>query len=578
MGQKAVTFKTLLLASTILSVVLACGGRPSSMSGKGGGKVGQNTDPSDVDDDKDGAPDSPVETIVDENGNRIFLTTAFPRLSHLQWENSVRDVLLLSQGPGLSKSFLADPPGSIFGNDSSLLKVTPNLWTDYQNAAEKVATDLVADPAAVKKLLPASLPDDTPARAKAIIEPLAKRAFRRLPTSAEINGLTELYVKAREYTGKTDATVAGLQVVIATLLQSPNFLYRPELGSEQTGTIVSLNGFEVASRLSYAVWNTIPDETLLQLAASGELLKPDIQKAQANRLMNDARASEALTFFYKKALHIDSFLTIVAKDKALFPEWTADMNEVLVSEAELFIKDVVDTNSKGLNEILTAPYTFVNQVNAPLYGLSATGTAMTKVQLDTSQRAGFLTQAGFLALNATPKETDPIHRGVFSSVKITCAELIPPPGTLPTLPKETNAKTMRERVEAHTGKGTCGGACHGERINPAGYAFENFDAAGRWRTTDNGQPINAAAEYSFKGSLMPFDGPVNFAKTLASRMEVHSCFAGKALELLYGRVHDDGDAALIKTLAAASMAGASTKDIFLQLLIDPKTTLRVNKE
>lgn len=585
MRLTAGVISTLLLTGTISLVVSACSSRPSAVRGASGDAAQNDGDgkantpdgkPRDLD--GDGIADPPGEIIVDENGNRILLTTAFPRLSHLQWENSVRDVLLLSKAPGLSADFLADPPGSIFGNDSSLLKVTPNLWSDYQRAAEKVASDLTADAAAVKKLLPASLPANPTQLAKAIIEPIAKRAFRRPPTEAEMNGLADLFSKGKDFTGKADATTAGLQVAISAILQSPSFLYRPELGSGQTGTIVNLNGYEVASRLSYAVWNTIPDNTLLDLAASGELMKVAVQKAQAERLMKDVRASEALTFFYKKALHIDSFNTIVAKDKTLYPEWSADMNSVLYKEAELFIKDVVDTNNKGVNEILTAPYTFVNQTNAPLYGLNASGTEMKKVQLDDAQRAGFLTQVGFLALNSTPRETDPIHRGVFSSVNITCADLIPPPGTIPTLPKETTAKTMRERVEAHTGKGTCGGSCHGERINPAGYAFENFDAAGRWRTTDSGHPIDAASEYSFGGSLMPFDGPVEFAKGLAGRMEVHTCFASKALELIYGRVHDDGDKALIKKLATASLAGTSTKDIFLQLLVDPKVTQRVNKD
>lgn len=556
---------------TVLALtVTACSSRPAVVR-KGGGA---GSDEADANNPK---TNDPTE-VIDENGNVLLISTAFPRLSHVQWENSVKDVLLLAKGPGLSASFLADPPGSIFGNDSSLLKITPNLWSDYQKAAEKVAADLVGDAAAMKRLVPSPAPTDAAQLAKAIIEPLAKRAYRRQPTAAEITALSALFAKGKEFTGKTDGTTAGLQMVIVALLQSPNFLYRPELGTGQTGTTVNLNANEVASRLSYAVWNTIPDDTLINLATSGELLKESVQKAQAERLMKDARASESLTFFYNKSLRIDSFLNIVAKDKTKYPEWTPDMNEALRSEAAAFIKDVVDTSSEGLNEILTAPYTFVNAQNAPLYGLTATGSEMKKVQLDPEQRAGFLTQAGFLSLNSTPTETDPIHRGVSTSVNIICADLVPPAGTIPTLPKGSDAKTMRERVEAHTGKGTCGGSCHGNMINPAGYALENYDAAGRWRTLDNGQTIDAASEYAFPKSPMPFTGPIEFAKALAGRMEVHSCFASKAVELIYGRVHDGGDAALIKRLAEASMKGSSTKDIFLQLLIDPKITQRVNKE
>jgi len=516
--------------------------------------------------------------VVDENGDVLLINTAFPRLSHRQWENSVRDVLYLPNVPGLSVNFLADPPGSLFGNDASLLKITPNLWTDYQKAAEQVAADLVANAEQVKKLLPPTLPSDAKELAKAIVEPLAMRAYRRYPNAGETDALVQLFLRGEELTGNPDRLLGGLHIVVAALLQSPNFLYRSELGASQVGTTVVLTASEIASRLSYAIWNSIPDTTLIDLADSGDLLKPEVRKAQVTRMMKDPRALSILTFFFAKALRIDSFLTIAPKDSALFPEWSADLNTSIHREAELFIADVVGTSGKGLNEVLTAPYTFVNDKTAPLYGLKTVGNDMKKVALDPSQRAGFLTQIGFLALNATKSETDPIHRGVYSSVNIACADLVPPAGIIPTLPKESEAKTMRERVEAHTGKGTCGSSCHGNLINPAGYAFENFDAAGRWRTSENGQAIDAAAELFLGATPLPFNGPVEFSKALAGNLDVHKCFAAKALELLYGRVHDDGDKGLIRAIAKASLDGASTQDLFFQLLNDAKITQRVSKE
>ncbi|MBC7662166.1 MAG: DUF1595 domain-containing protein [Chitinophagaceae bacterium] len=150
--------------------------------------------------------------------------------------------------------------------------------------------------------------------AKSIVEPLARRAFRRVPAATEISALVALFNAGKSLTGTADATSAGIQIVVTTLLQSPHFLYRPELGKAQNGVIVDLTANEIASRLSYAVLNTIPGDTLINLANSGELLKPDVQKTQAERLMQDPRASSALTFIYEKSLRIDSFLTIAARD------------------------------------------------------------------------------------------------------------------------------------------------------------------------------------------------------------------------------------------------------------------------
>ncbi|RZA24989.1 MAG: DUF1592 domain-containing protein [Proteobacteria bacterium] len=514
------------------------------------------------------------EYVTDAQGRRLKIATAVPRLSHAQWENSVRDILLLPSAPDPAFVFEADPPGSLFQNNQSILKATPNLVFDYQNAAESLAIMVTSDPVLMQKLLPVSLPSDPKRLAEAVVEPLAVRAYRRPITVSERDELSKLFIAGRTLTGSENSLKAGLQVVIEALLQSPYFLYRLELGGEESGVIVTLDASEIASRLSYAIWNSIPDEELIRLISTRELLNPDVQRQQVLRMMDDPRASNALRFFFAKVLGIEEFQRIGPKDKSLFPIWAPNFGNLLFLESTLFINDVIIGQQKGLNEILTAPYTFANHDTAPLYGLAVEGSQFQKVNLDSSKRAGFLSQLGYLALNSTSDTSDPIHRGVFTALRLSCAQLESPKGNLPPLPPVVGPMTLRERVEAHTGKGTCGSSCHQNVINPAGFAFENFDAAGQWRTLENGRPIDATGELSFPTGKMAFTGPVDFATQLSKKQEVHQCLLKKAVEFLYGRTPDDGDSELINRLSLESLKGMSAKEIFTSLLLDVKIKQR----
>ncbi|MBC7533477.1 MAG: DUF1592 domain-containing protein [Oligoflexus sp.] len=543
--------------------------RSNSRSATEAGKDSYKNIPKGIDTDGDGVIDqaSPVTALA-------FLT-AFPRITHIQWENSVKDILLLSKVPGLAASFTTDPSGSFFKSDGNLLKTTPSLWADYQNAAETVAKKVAADAAQVAKLVPAAAPASGDARALAIVGAIAKRAFRRPVSEAQMTRLIALYNKGPALTGTADPTAGGLQVVITAILQSPNFLYRTELGADKSA-LVKLNGWEIASRLSFATWNTIPDEALLKAAESGELLTPEGLKKQVQRLVDDPRANPTLMDFYQRLFETASY-AFVKKDAKALGYWPDNMGKALLTEADLFIKDVVIDQRGGINQILTAPYAFVNSKTAPIYGVTASmGETFEKVELNPSQRSGLLTQVGFLATRAKEKESDPIHRGVVVATNILCAELKAPPGTFPPLPAELPGQTTRMRVEAHTGKGTCGSSCHGSVINPAGYAFENFDAAGKWRTIDNTLPVNASAEFRFPASSISYAGPVEFIKKIAERDELHRCYIQKAVELMYARQVDPQDESLIAVLSKKSAADLSTRDLFIQLLTDSRISYRGN--
>ncbi len=199
----------------------------------------------------------------------------------------------------------------------------------------------------------------------------------------------------------------------------------------------------------------------------------------------------------------------------------------------------------------------MNDKIAPIYGLEGSFTSdFVKVDLDPAQRSGFLTRIGFLAANATKLEQHSIHRGVFINRRILCADLPNPPDNVPPLPPPEAAQSNRERVNAHTGEGTCGANCHGQLINPAGFAFEHYDALGQFQKEEKGQPINSADTYPLDGKRVSYADAIEFDKLMAESDQAHNCYAQHWIEYAYGRSMQDGDKAALTDLAAQSRKGA----------------------
>ena len=558
---------TLHIAITlILSGMLAtaCSNPPSRT--KSFGREGVILDPN----------SKPVPGEGDEASNpnptAALFATAFPRLSHTQYLNSVRDLLLLKAAP-TGIILLPDPQGSVFQNDGKN-EVTSDLRINYEEAADQMGAKIASDAALMKLLVPATA--SGAARAEAIVEPLARRAYRRAPTTAELRVLVNLFNSAPKI--YADATANGIQAVISTLMQSPYFIYRIELGTVQEGDFLRLSAIEVASRLSYGAWNSGPDDELLAAAISGSLLKPDVLKAQAARLLKDPRAADSLDYFHLKGFGAEDYRNI-PKDTKLIPDW-ANIGDAPYNEAKAFVHDVAVVQGKGLTELMTAPYTFANAASAPLYGVkSVSGTEMTKITLDPTQRAGFFTQIGYLAKNASLSDSLLIRRGAHLVEKFLCPDVVLAPPPLPPGP-EKEGKTQRERMNAKTGPGTCGSACHTNMLNPPGFALESFDAVGRWRTMElNGAPIDPSGSFSFGKSTVEFTGAVEFIKGLVKHPEIHRCYVKHAIEYLYARKVTSSDASIIEDLTTKSMSGMATRDIFTALLSDPNlVTRRPNKE
>ena len=243
----------------------------------------------------------------------------------------------------------------------------------------------------------------------------------------------------------------------------------------------------------------------------------------------------------------------VTRDTSRFPEFSTELRASMANEVRSFVEHVVFEEGLGVHELLSAPYTFADARLAAVYGFPGTFTdTPTRVDVDPTERAGLLTMIGFLTVNATDFESDPIHRGVFVNRRILCADLPAPPMTVPPLPADTTGMlTMRARISAHTE--TCGASCHGTMINPIGFAYEHFDALGRLQLTDHGQPIDAASSYDFEGERLAYDGPVELAGAMAENHMAHECYASHWVEYALGQRVTRSDVMLVRRLGGLSL-------------------------
>lgn len=481
----------------------------------------------------------------------------FPRLTHAQWEATIQDLFQLPEPSGLSAGFTPDPQLGRFDNNIARLGLTQGLWRDYQTAAETIAGRAVADEAIYAALVHGGDP-------RAFVTAFGARAFRRPLTDAEVERYLALFESAPSVFPQHDAMKAGVRLVVQAMLQSPHFLYRTELSYAQAGGGMPLSGYEVASRLSYLLWNTMPDDALFAAARAGELDDAEGVRRHAARLFEDPRTRAQLRRFHYQAFAMSEYADL-DKSTTVFPGWRREIGAMMQEEALRFVDGVVASGG-GVAELLTSTKAYVNADLAKIYGLPGEfGDDYVEVELDPATRAGLLTRAGFLARNATLDEPDPIHRGVFINLGILCRPITAPPNIPDQL--ERSGDTNRERVESITGAGTCGENCHHTIINPLGFAFEHFDAVGAYRDDDHGFPIDSAATYQFvDGRTISYAGAVDLSRQLAAAPEVHACYARQLLEFVLGRDLALLDTATVRDLAQQSRERVSIEELVLSVV------------
>jgi hypothetical protein len=424
------------------------------------------------------------------------------------------------------------------------------------------------DAAALARLLPSDLPSDPTERARAIVRDLGLRAYRRPLDGEEMDAHVALFSQGPTHFPTMDGLSSGVRVLLEALLQSPHFLYRMEIGKGSNGDSIELSDFEIASRLSYMIWNTMPDETLLAEAERGALHTSEQVAAQASRLLEHPRGREMVERFHALLLNWDLYETL-SKDPSEFPLYYQGVGQDMAEEARLFVQSVVLEEGGDLTDLLTAPYTFVNAGLASIYGLQgAFDASFSRADFDPveqPQRGGLLTQLGFLASHGGL--TGSIHRGVFINHRILCTALPPPPDALPPIPADGGTTmTSRERIEMHTGPGTCGASCHGTFINPIGFAFESFDGLGQYRTEELGLPVDASAAFEFEDGPVAYDGAAELAAAMVDRVQAHDCYAKHWLEYALGRSTAGSDLDLIQGLGDASLAGLPIEELIVELV------------
>jgi hypothetical protein len=362
--------------------------------------------------------------------------------------------------------------------------------------------------------------------ARKITENLERRAFRRPVTAEDVNRIMPFYEFGREAQARQGEASSkdnnggfdlGIEQVVMAVLASPEFLYRSIRSAD---TEVTLTDLELASRLSFFLWNTGPDDQLLTLAAAGGLTKPGALDKQVTRMMADPKASSLVTSFAVKWLNIAD-LDAVKPDPALFPDFSEPLRRDFSKEAQDFLSSIL-LEDRSVLDLLNADYTFLNERLARHYGISGVyGSQFRKVTLTGKERWGLLGKGAVLLRTSYGDRTSPVLRGAWVLDKLMGTPPSPPPPNVATSLDQKageKPKTVRARLEQHREQRVCM-QCHGV-IDPSGLPLESFDAIGRWRTTDR-QADNAVIDtHSVLPNGVAIDGPVEFRNQLSSRPAV----------------------------------------------------------
>jgi hypothetical protein len=441
------------------------------------------------------------------------------RLTKVEYGNTLHDLF------GVDPAIAHELPDEVFG-EGYLNTLSPLQLEQYLGIANEVLDRILAPngapPTEVQKRLfgepPAPGKDDR-AAAREVARSLARKAYRRPPSEPELDVLLRVFDLARQ---NKLAYPAALRLMLKAVLVSPEFLFITPAKEAETGSdIVALDDYQLASRLSYLLWATMPDAELSAVADGGQLHEPAVLKAQVSRLLKDQRSRAFFDGFGAQWLGLGSLATKTF-DTAKFPQMTREMRSAMYDEARLFFESIVREN-RSVVSFVNGDYTFLNGTLAPIYGLekSVTGPEMRKVHLTDANRGGVLGMPGILATTSFPNRTSPVRRGVWVLEQVLGEHVPPAPPNVPALDKQDKKTvanlTLRQRTELHRTNAVCAN-CH-KILDPIGFGLENFDAIGRWRNQDDtGGAIDAAGE-------------LPGGKHFTSPKELKSIIAARASEL-----------------------------------------------
>jgi len=381
--------------------------------------------------------------------------------------------------------------------------------------------------------------------ARQIITTLARQAYRRPATDADVSDLIDFYESARQGGSFED----GIQAVIQRILVDPEFLFRVELDPANValGTAYRLSDIELASRLSFFLWSSIPDQELLNLAEQGKLSDPNVLEQQARRMLADPRSAALVKNFSGQWLYLRN-VEGSAPNPDFFPDFDANLRDAFLKESELFFDSQVREDHSVL-DLLNANYTFVNERLARHYGIpNVYGSQFRRIQIADQNRQGVLGQGSILTVTSFPTRTSPTIRGKWLLENILGVPPPPPPPNVPSLTLKTDGEgkvlTMRQQMEAHRANPACA-VCH-KVMDPLGFALENFDATGKWRTDDGGSPIDTSG---VAPDGFPLNGPADLRKYMGSHPDQFvNTLSSKLLTYALGRGVEYYDAPALRKI------------------------------
>jgi hypothetical protein len=480
------------------------------------------------------------------------------RLTTAQTKNTLIDAFGFA-GTSID-SYPADSRADIteYANVADRLVVGDLLTTYYDKTAEEVSANIVAKSSTFLGCAMADLGAGT--CLADFVTTYGRKAWRRPLSAAEITNFETLY---RTVAAGAGAQI-GLSMVVQALILSPEFAFRTELGtSDAPGTTTTMTDYEIASALSYMIWDAPPDQELYDAAAAGTLHDPATLRQEVHRMFAvSTRAPSALASFMAQWLHTDGLAT-VTKDPTLFPQWTGPLVQDLAGEAGQLVSFVAFDPGVDhkIGTLLTSHDGFVTSSTAALYGAPAPAAAgFVKTQFDPTQRSGLLTLASWLAAVSNASDTALPARGNFVRGALLCDATPPPPANFMFDPSQiTPDMTERQKFSVHTKSSTCA-ACH-DMFDGIGFALEQYDPIGRFRTVDKNQTIDPSGTVPLpSGKTLQFANFIDMMNQVAGSSDFTKCYASQYLRYATGRESTDVGACELQQLTEAALAAGSTID------------------
>jgi hypothetical protein len=491
------------------------------------------------------------------------------RLNRTEYGYSMRDLFGIELHA--ERAVPADgSAGEGFDNNGDALFTSPILIEKYMDAAEQVLSLLLSEgkgpvtpeiDAARRRLLVAPAREGREA-ARKIVGTVAARAFRRPVEAAEVDRYVALFDRAR---GRGDSFEASLRLALKGVLISPHFLFLVEPEPPEGG-IYRLGPYQLAQRLSYFLWSSLPDDELVRLAGEGRLLEPDVLRAQVRRLLKDPRSRALGESFACQWLELEPLGKTVRPDPKKFPDFDDDLAEAMKGEVICTFHDIMSAD-RSLLELIDSNATFMNARLAKLYGVEGVkGPELRRVEFRDSNRGGVVGMAAVLTVSSYPLRTSPVIRGKWILESLLGSKVPPPPpdaGSLPGNDAEKNALSFRERLEKHRTKPECA-SCH-QKMDPLGFGLENFDPIGRWRTQDDGRPVDALGQLP---TGEKFDSPSQLKKVLMGRKdEVMVHLTRKMLGYALGRALNKFDTCVVDDSLLALRAGGYRASAMIETIV-----------